>query len=150
MPHHAAVPTEILNIPKITSVPGPCTNQGRRHAPEQRGYRLSSSTFDRITAWMRDRIDEPITEEMLCELSPMGRFAFRRAFESYAGMPPMLYLLWMRVDMAVRLLIDTRFDLEQIAFVTGLETTDHLTKACIDTLHVRPQALRVSTAMKIG
>ncbi|WP_299612352.1 helix-turn-helix domain-containing protein [uncultured Tateyamaria sp.] len=147
MSHHAAVLKEILNIPTITPVPDPCTERGSRQAQERRGYSLSTSAYDRIVTWMRARIDEHITEEMLCELSPMGKFAFRRAFEAHAGMPPMLYLMWMRVDMAVRLLIDTRFDLNQIAYVTGLHNAEELTNACLQTLRVRPQALRVSVAL---
>ncbi|WP_299591777.1 AraC family transcriptional regulator [uncultured Tateyamaria sp.] len=107
---------------------------------------MSKKTYDRIVSWMRARIDEHITEEMICALGPMRKHAFRRAFKAHAGMPPMHFLTWLRVDMAVRLLIDTRFDLSEIAFVTGFETQHRLTDAFLDTLGVRPQALRVSLA----
>lgn len=146
MPHHAAVLNDILNIPTFTPMQDPCAEKGGRQALERRGHGLCNQTYDRIVTWMHDRIDETITEDMLCAFSPMGKFAFRRAFEAHAGMPPMLYLMWMRVDMAVRLLIDTRFDLDQIAYVTGLRSAEHLTEAFVQTLRVRPQALRVSVA----
>ncbi|MEL6466100.1 MAG: AraC family transcriptional regulator [Pseudomonadota bacterium] len=144
MPHHAAVLKEILNIPKISPVADPCAEVGGRQALERRGYSLSVTSYDRIVRWMRNRIDEHITEDMLCALSPMGKHAFRRAFEAHAGMPPMHFLTWLRVDMAVRLLVDTRFDLREIAFVTGFKGENGLISAFVGTLGVRPHALRVS------
>lgn len=144
MPHHAAVLKEILNIPTLSPVADPCAEHNSRLAREARGHSLSEKAYKRIIDWMRARIDEPITEDMLCALCPMGVRAFRRAFEAHAGLPPMQYLTWLRVDTAVRLLIDTRFDLTEIAFVTGFRTEQGLVSAFVATLGVRPQALRVS------
>ncbi len=144
MPHHAAVLKDILNIPTISPVDDPCAEVNTRLARDRQGHSLSEKAFGRIIAWMRSHIDEHISEDMLCALSPMGMLAFRRAFEAHAGLPPMHFLTWMRVDTAVRLLIDTRFDLTEIAFVTGFKTEQGLVSAFLATLGVRPQALRVS------
>ena len=144
MPHHAAVLKDILNIPTLSPLADPCAEANSKLARDTRTRSLSDLAYQRITDWMRSHIDEPITEETLCKICAMGKHAFRRAFEAHAGMPPMHYLTWLRVDTAVRLLIDTRFDLAEIAFVTGFKTEQGLVSAFVATLGVRPQALRVS------
>ncbi len=145
VPHHAAVLKDVPTILTIPPAADPC-NEGRGgQALARRNQALSEKSYERIVTWMRARIGERITEDMLHKLSPMGRHAFRRAFEARAGMPPMHFLTWMRVDLAVRLLIDTRFNLNEIAFVTGLENKQTLADTFRGTLGVRPQALRVSS-----
>lgn len=142
MPHHAAL---LKDVPVIEPVADPCAEGRGGRTFGHRTSVLSEKSYDRIVAWMRARVGERITEDMLRALSPLGRNAFRRAFEAHAGMSPMCFLTWMRVDMAVRLLIDTRFDLGEIAFVTGLENKQTLADTFLGTLGVRPQALRLSS-----
>ena len=146
MPHSAAELKDILNIPALSQATDPCATQSSRHLRHHEAQTLSTAAYHHIVAWMRARLDETITEEMLCALSPLGKHGFRRAFARHAGLPPMHYLTWLRVDMAVRLLIDTRFDLAEIAFVTGLRDEPGLVSAFAQTLGVRPHALRVSLA----
>lgn len=145
VPHHAA---EFKEVPTTLTIPpavDPLHKDRGRQAIERKPHALSKEAYDRIVTWMRGRIGESITEDMVHALNPMGRQAFRRAFEARAGMPPMHFLTWMRVDLAVRLLIDTRFNLNEIAFVTGLENKQTLADTFLGTIGVGPQALRVSS-----
>ncbi|APX11644.1 helix-turn-helix domain-containing protein [Tateyamaria omphalii] len=146
VPHFAAVSKDTPNFPVISPTVSQEIPAGGRQAQDRTGHLLTAKSYQQVVAWMRARIDERITEDALCALSPLGKETFRRAFAARAGMSPMRYLTWLRVDMAVRLLIDTRFDLSEIAFVTGFKGEQGLIAAFVSTLGVRPQALRVTTA----
>ncbi|MBY5932372.1 AraC family transcriptional regulator [Tateyamaria omphalii] len=146
VPHHAAELNHQLTNLAHAPLTNPCAELSSRQAQGQHDHSLSGQTYQRIVDWMRSRIDEPITEDMICARFLMGKFAFRNAFAAHAGMAPMNYLTWLRVDMAVRLLVDTRFDLDEIAFVTGLKEEKGLIAAFVRTLGVRPHALRASAA----
>ncbi|GGX61809.1 hypothetical protein GCM10007385_33630 [Tateyamaria omphalii] len=145
MPHHAAVLNDVPTNLTIPRAADPCNKGSDGKRIDRSTHALSEKSYDLIVAWMRARIGERITEDMLHALNPMGHHAFRRAFEARAGMPPMHYLTWMRVDLAVRLLIDTRFNLNEIAFVTGLENKQTLADTFRGTLGIGPQALRISS-----
>ncbi|WP_052249645.1 AraC family transcriptional regulator [Tateyamaria sp. ANG-S1] len=144
MPHFAAVSNDMPNFPVISPIASSVSAAGDRQAQDRTTHHLTTKSYHRIIARMRARIDERITEESLCALSSLNKEAFRRAFKARAGMGPMRYLTWLRVDMAVRLLIDTRFDLKEIAFVTGFKSEQGLIAAFVSTLGVRPHALRAS------
>ncbi|WP_223274731.1 helix-turn-helix domain-containing protein [Tateyamaria sp. syn59] len=146
MPHFAAVSKDMQNVPVISPTVSHISAAGGRQAPDRKSHLLTAKSYQNVVAWMHARIDERITEDALCALSPLGKETFRRAFTARAGMSPMRYLTWLRVDMAVRLLIDTRFDLSEIAFVTGFKQEKRLVAAFVSTLGVRPQALRVTVA----
>lgn len=146
MPHHAAELKDRLNFPPRPPLADPCAQRGGTRGLEPHRCALTEAGFRNIVNWMRARIDQRITEEMICARSPMGPRTFRRAFKAHAGLLPMHYLTWLRVDTAVRLLIDTQFDLGEIAFVTGLRSEQGLVSAFSETLGVRPHALRVSLA----
>jgi len=126
-------------------VPDPCARQpATAHVPGSRA--LPDVTFRRLVSWMHAHIDAPLTEMDLCARTTLPLVDFIEAYARRAGMAPMRHLRWMRVDLAVRLLVDTRFDLEEIAYVTGLGDVAALEQACLETMRIRPQALRVSLA----
>ncbi|MEX0370167.1 MAG: helix-turn-helix domain-containing protein [Tateyamaria sp.] len=95
-----------------------------------------------MAQWVRAHIDARIEERDLRDLTAMRPLVFRRAFVARAGMPPLQFVTWTRVDVAVRLLMETRFSVSEIAFVTGLESELGLSRAFRRTLGVGPHALR--------
>ena len=140
MPQPPITLISLSDGPQIGRAPDPCA-EGTLRRPG-----LGPLGFERLERWMRARMDEPLTEEMMCAQCQLPVAALRRAFLNRVGMLPMEFLTWLRVDVAVRLLVDTRFGIDEIAYVAGFKTAERLAEACLQTLGVRPQALRVTLA----
>ncbi|MGX7874717.1 AraC family transcriptional regulator [Mesorhizobium sp. ORM6] len=60
----------------------------------------------------------------VCELSP---YHFMRAFSRTFGMPPHQYVLYLRLDLAERLLADNRMTIVDIAHLAGFSSQSHFT-----------------------
>lgn len=138
--HHISTASKIRRLPSLRH-DRPARRVRSSDAPE-----LSERVFQRVSHWVAAHIETRINEQDLQSLTPLGPSDFRRAFRARTGLSPLWYVTWTRVDMAIRLLMDTRFSLAEIAFVTGLETEKGLQSAFRDTIGVAPKALRPSAA----
>ena len=98
---------------------------------------------------IRSRIGAP--EDLRAALAPIeaGDADLRAAFEARTGLRPTDFYNWLRVDMAVRLLSDTRLDVSEIAYVSGFDTRWDMATAFEETLKVRPCAFRASDRKRV-
>lgn len=70
----------------------------------------------------------PITLNELVSMSGMSRTNFLRIFEAAVGMPPIRYLIQLRIDEASRLLRSTDRSITDIAFAVGFSDSNYFSR----------------------
>lgn len=97
---------------------------------------LRSWQVRRVTAYMEEHLDEPISLQELAELLSLSRFHFCRAFAAATGRTPYRWLLELRMSRARRLLGDPRLSVTDVALAVGYQTPSaftHAFRACFGT-----------------
>lgn len=79
--------------------------------------------------WMRSSPDRNFTVDELARAAKMSRFQFLRAFKKEFGLSPYAYLLRLRVERSVDLIVNTDFPLTRIAFDLGFSSSGRFTDA---------------------
>ena len=90
---------------------------------------LRDPSLGRALALLHARVAEPWTSEALARELNMSRSAFAERFTAVMGLPPMRYLTGWRMQLARRMLLETRRSVAQIAFAVGYESEAAFTRA---------------------
>ncbi|WP_245441980.1 helix-turn-helix domain-containing protein [Mesorhizobium hawassense] len=75
----------------------------------------------------------------VCDLSP---YHFARAFSKTFGVSPYQYVLALRLDLAEKLLADSRMSITDIADLSGFSSQSHFTTMMRKYRHATPQQVR--------
>ena len=87
-------------------------------------------------------LDQPLTIGDLAQRVEMDVFSFARAFKARTGRAPYQYLLRLRVNYAVHLLLHTDTSLIEIAYTCGFSSQAHFNTVFKRTIGITPGAAR--------
>ncbi|MCC6488097.1 MAG: helix-turn-helix transcriptional regulator [Candidatus Hydrogenedentes bacterium] len=122
-----------LNAESLTQYPGDSDYQelaGRMLVAELIRLAVSPSheVVDRVSAFVRDHMQEPIALDDLAAWCKLNKFHLVRVFRSLTGLTPMEYVRSERLDTALRLLQETSLPLRSIAPRVGFSDEYHLSR----------------------
>ena len=110
---------------------------GRRNDPSRKVLRLAETV-----SWMEANAVRAISIDELCGMAHMARSTFHRVFEDVYGMPPMEYLIRLRVERAAALLQNEDASITTIALETGFSDGNYLARQFRRHLGMSPSAYR--------
>lgn len=103
-----------------------------RHADAYPSQSLRSLTKEdgavtRVRAYIEERYAENISLEQLAQLANLSQFHLLRVFRNTVGLPPHMYLTYVRIRHAKQLLVHHR-SLTDVALAVGFADQSHFTK----------------------
>lgn len=108
-------------------------------------FRLSANADDRLprcVAYLREHLAEKITLAQLARCSGLGIRTLSHLFTSDLGMPPMRYLIELRLNHAMKLLRHTDHTIERISEECGFPNRYYLTRMLSKYRKTTPAAFR--------
>ncbi|MCF6127581.1 AraC family transcriptional regulator [Mesorhizobium sp. M7A.F.Ca.CA.001.07.2.1] len=130
-------------MPGDDGFPGPASGTNLRRPTLNAKGGLSVRSTRRVQEFLDKNFTRKLAlAEMaaVCELSP---YHFMRAFSRTFGVPPHQYVLELRLDLAERLLADSRMTIADIAHSCGFSSQSHFTTVMKKYRQVTPLQLRV-------
>lgn len=115
-------------------------------APMQRASRLAlrETAFDRVLRFVDAHCSDPLTVDALAAEAGTSRGHLNLLFRRHVGMSPMAYVAQKRLDLAERLLTETRLSVSEVAERCGFAEQSSLNH-CLKRLRgTTPSALRGS------
>lgn len=103
---------------------------------------LAPHALRKVTAHVREKIAEKIDVEDLARIAKLSASHFARAFKQSMGITPHQYLRWRRVQLAARMLRDTKQPLAQICLAVGCCNQSHFTRLFVSMMGETPGAYR--------
>jgi transcriptional regulator GlxA family with amidase domain len=107
----------------------------------------SGSVSDKIKAsakWLEENGDRAISIDAAAQVAAMSERNFLRRFKIEMGVTPSDYLLYVRLDMSCRLLIDTDLPVDKVARRCGIGSGGRLAKLFRKHLSTTPTEYRLS------
>ena len=102
---------------------------------------FTGSSWDAISRYIRDHLEEPITIETLAAVARMGPDRFGAAFRRATGMSVRHWQMDHRVRSAQRLLTDNPNEsLEEVATLCGFADQSHFSRAFLKVVGLTPTA----------
>jgi AraC family transcriptional regulator len=98
-------------------------NNARRGSPSLPGYKLQ-----RITDWMAEHIVEDFTLVQLAALIGLSKYHFHRLFKSAMGVSPSRYHTNLRMELARKLLRETKRPVMNVALEVGYANPSHVAR----------------------
>jgi AraC family transcriptional regulator len=92
----------------------------RSGSPSLPGYKLRQ-----ITDWMAEHVAEEFTLDRLAAQAGLSKFYFNRLFKSAVGVSPSHYHINLRMDVAKRLLRETKKSVVEVALDVGYANPSH-------------------------
>jgi AraC-like DNA-binding protein len=103
---------------------------------------MRDPSIGRVLALLHDKPEVPWTLERLADDSAMSRSTLHDRFVHFIGQPPMHYLAQWRMQVAARLLRDTKAKLLEVALGVGYESEAAFSRAFKRAVGVAPGAWR--------
>lgn len=95
--------------------------------PKTRGM-LGAAVLRQVRSYIEDNLDQPISVVTLARLSGRSRFHFSRLFSRAVGVSPHRYIVHVRLQRALQLILQGRLSLAEIAQCTGFADQSHLSR----------------------
>jgi AraC family transcriptional regulator len=95
-------------------------SESRNASPSLPGFKLRQ-----ITDWMAENIAEEFNLDRLAAQAGLSKFYFNRLFKSATGMSPSRYHITLRMDVARRLLRETKDSVVEVALDVGYANPSH-------------------------
>jgi AraC family transcriptional regulator len=116
------------------------------HSSES-GCRASTSLFrfqvvERVILAMRERVDEPLSLQLLADIAIMSPYHFDRVFRQTTGIPACQFLGAIRLDKAKRLLLTTDLSVTDICFEVGYNSLGTFITRFTQLVGLPPRRLR--------
>jgi AraC family transcriptional regulator len=92
-------------------------------SPSLPGYKLRQ-----ITAWMAEHVAEDLNFDRLAAQINLSKFHFHRLFKSAMGVSPARYHIYLRMNVARRLLRETKKSVVTVALDVGYANPSHFAK----------------------
>jgi AraC family transcriptional regulator len=105
---------------------------------------LPGSRLRRVTEFIQEHLDQPITLAQLGRLVNMSPYHFARLFKRSTGLPPHRFVMRQRIERATRLLSARELAVSQIAQVVGFRTASHFTTVFRRMTGITPREYRAS------
>lgn len=86
---------------------------------------LDERQLTRIAAVLREKLDEPLSVVALASLAGLSRSHFSHAFRSAVGRSPHAHIVHLRVQRAMKLMLETDDSLSDIALASGFSDQAH-------------------------
>lgn len=101
---------------------------------------------------MQNHIDDPLSTHEVAELAEVSLRQLERLFKKYKSTTPQRYYLFLRLQQARRLLLQTSLSVLQVTIATGFSSQSHFTKCYRDLFRQTPgserKAMRISPIEK--
>lgn len=112
----------------ITSLDLPASSEVSDHlrqiaAVDGHGYRIGKAID-----WLKTHIASPLRIEELASRVQMSTPSFHRHFRQLAGMSPLQYQKWLRLNEARRLMLNEHYDVTTAAYAVGYESLSHFSR----------------------
>lgn len=91
---------------------------------------------------MQNHIDDPLTTNEVAEIAEVSLRQLERLFKKYKNTTPQRYYLFLRLQQARRLLLQTSLSVLQVTIATGFSSQSHFTKCYRDLFHHTPGSER--------
>ncbi|MFP5265243.1 MAG: helix-turn-helix domain-containing protein [Blastocatellia bacterium] len=116
------------------------------HSSES-GCRASTSLFrfrvvERVILAMRERVDEPLSLQLLADIAIMSPYHFDRVFRQTTGIPACQFLGAIRLEKAKRLLLTTDLSVTDICFEVGYNSLGTFITRFTQLVGLPPRRLR--------
>ncbi len=95
-------------------------NESHSKSPSLPGFKVRQ-----ITDWMAENISKEFSLDRLAARAGLSKFHFNRLFKSATGVSPSQYQINLRIDLARRLLRETKKSAVEIALEVGYATPSH-------------------------
>ncbi len=92
-------------------------------AVDGHGYRIGKAID-----WLKTNISSPLRIEALASRVQMSTPSFHHHFRQLAGMSPLRYQKWLRLNEARRLMLNEHYDVTTAAFAVGYESLSHFSR----------------------
>ncbi|WP_343711124.1 AraC family transcriptional regulator [Kosakonia radicincitans] len=92
-------------------------------AVDGNGYRIGKAID-----WLKTNIASPLRIEELASRVQMSTPSFHHHFRQLAGMSPLRYQKWLRLNEAKRLMLNDHYDVTTAAFAVGYESLSHFSR----------------------
>jgi AraC family transcriptional regulator len=102
---------------------GETVEESRSSSPSLPGYKLRQ-----ITDWMAEHVAEDFNLARLAAQAGLSRFHFQRLFKSAIGVSPSRYHINLRMNVARRLLRETKKNVVDVALDVGYANPSHFAK----------------------
>jgi len=96
------------------------TEEARSGSPSLPGYKLRQ-----ITDWMAEHVAEDFSLDRLAAQAGLSKFHFDRLFKSALGVSPSRYHINLRINLARRLLRETKKSVVEVALAVGYANPSH-------------------------
>jgi transcriptional regulator GlxA family with amidase domain len=103
-----------------------------------------SEKIQESARWLEANGDRPITIDDAAQIAAMSERNFLRRFKLEMGVTPSDYLLYVRLDMSCRLLLETNLPIDKIARRCGIGSGGRLSKLFRQHLAITPTEYRAS------
>ena len=103
---------------------------------------MRDPSVSRVLALLHEKPDAPWTLERLADVAALSRSTLHERFVHFIGRPPMQYLAQWRMQVAARLLRDTKAKLVEVALGVGYESEAAFSRAFKRAVGVAPGAWR--------
>lgn len=110
---------------------------------ERASTALSRRELDRITAMVRDDLQQRWSVRQMADAVGLSSFHFCRSFKAASGQSPHAYVTRLRMEEALRLLRATSRPIFDIALDTGYSTAPHFSQAFRRHWGVTPREARL-------
>jgi len=90
---------------------------------------LSPGDLRRVTAYIDEQLETPLSLQRLADLLGMNLYRFVRAFKESTGVPPYRYVLERRIELSKSLLADSNCSITEVALRTGFASQSHFATA---------------------
>ncbi|PID65350.1 MAG: hypothetical protein CR977_01170 [Gammaproteobacteria bacterium] len=91
---------------------------------------------------MQNHIDDPLSTNEVAEIADVSLRQLERLFKKYKNTTPQRYYLFLRLQQARRLLLQTSLSVLQVTIATGFSSQSHFTKCYRDLFHHTPGSER--------
>ncbi|SDR63060.1 Transcriptional regulator GlxA family, contains an amidase domain and an AraC-type DNA-binding HTH domain [Paraburkholderia tuberum] len=105
----------------------------------------ASDVSDKINAsarWLDENVGRSVSMELAAKVAAMSERNFLRRFKNEMGMTPSDYLLYARLNLCCRMLVETRLPVDKIARHCGIGSGEHLAKLFRKHLSTTPTEYR--------
>ncbi|HCI3132207.1 TPA: AraC family transcriptional regulator, partial [Klebsiella pneumoniae] len=92
-------------------------------AVDGHGYRIGKAID-----WLKTNIASPLRVEELASRVQMSTPSFHHHFRQLAGMSPLRYQKWLRLNEARRLMLNEHYDVTTAAYAIGYESLSHFSR----------------------
>ena len=103
---------------------------------------LPLSRLRRVTDYIREHLDQPLTLAHLGAVVFMSPYHFARLFQRSTGLPPHRFVVRARIDHAAALLAAPELSIAQISRLVGFRTPSHFATVFHRMMGVTPSEYR--------